>query len=230
MSDLVNTLAACRHVIWDWNGTLFDDGELVQDAVNQQLIRLGLPTLDPETYSKIFSHPVQAFYERVGVNFEKVSFDSISSGFHADYGQRRWGCRVRAEALVILKYFSDRGISQSILSAYEQKLLEEIVTEKGIRNFFEAVVGLEDLFGKSKLERGQSYIKSRGLEKCRLLLIGDTDHDAEVAEALGADCILIPSGYQHIDILRRSRAFVCTSFEELCAAIPASGSESNYSI
>ena len=30
----------------------------------------------------------------------------------------------------------------------------------------------------------------------RVLLVGDTDHDADVARAIGADCILLSCGHQ----------------------------------
>jgi phosphoglycolate phosphatase-like HAD superfamily hydrolase len=32
-----------RHVVWDWNGTLFDDFHVVVEAVNAGIEPLGLP-------------------------------------------------------------------------------------------------------------------------------------------------------------------------------------------
>ena len=35
-----------RHVIWDWNGTLFDDLHIVVESVNASLAELGAPPID----------------------------------------------------------------------------------------------------------------------------------------------------------------------------------------
>jgi phosphoglycolate phosphatase len=49
-----------------------------------------------------------------------------------------------------------------------------------------------------------------------ILLIGDTLHDLEVAEAMGVDCALVPSGHQHIDRLREGGGRVVESLSEVC--------------
>ena len=36
-----------------------------------------------------------------------------------------------------------------------------------------------------------------GVAPDEVMLVGDTLHDAEVAHAMGAACVLLPSGHQH---------------------------------
>jgi beta-phosphoglucomutase-like phosphatase (HAD superfamily) len=38
------------HVIWDWNGTLYDDSHVVVAAVNDVLAHHGLPSIDADYY------------------------------------------------------------------------------------------------------------------------------------------------------------------------------------
>ena len=49
----------------------------------------------------------------------------------------------------------------------------------------------------------------------RALLIGDTDHDQEVAAEMGIDCILIPAGHQSRERLQACGVPVLQSLEEL---------------
>jgi phosphoglycolate phosphatase len=35
-----------------------------------------------------------------------------------------------------------------------------------------------------------------GVDPNRTVLVGDTDHDVEVAQAMGVHCLLVPSGHQ----------------------------------
>jgi phosphoglycolate phosphatase-like HAD superfamily hydrolase len=53
------------HVVWDWNGTLFDDHAAVVAAVNDALARLAIEPIDAESYRSHYTRPVQLFYERV---------------------------------------------------------------------------------------------------------------------------------------------------------------------
>ena len=48
-----------------------------------------------------------------------------------------------------------------------------------------------------------------------MLLVGDTLHDAEVAQVLGTDCILIADGHQSKERLAQSGLPVVDSLEEL---------------
>src|SRR5262249_33596127 len=56
--------------------------------------------------------------------------------------------------------------------------------------------GLDNIYAASKLHLGQALMKRLGLRKQEAVVIGDTDHDYEVAGAIGADCILIANGHQ----------------------------------
>ena len=42
-----------RHVIWDWNGTVLDDVDVVVDVMNVLLDRRSMPALTAERYREI---------------------------------------------------------------------------------------------------------------------------------------------------------------------------------
>ena len=48
------------YVVWDWNGTLFDDVALCIQVMNGMLEKRGLPRLaGPEQYRQVFTFPVE---------------------------------------------------------------------------------------------------------------------------------------------------------------------------
>ena len=53
------------------------------------------------------------------------------------------------------------------------------------------------------------------IDPAKTLLIGDTAHDAEVAERLGTDCLLIAAGHHSYDRLVRLGHPVLASLDEL---------------
>ena len=64
---------------------------------------------------------------------------------------------------------------------------------------------------------GKRFMDEAKLDQQMALFIGDTDHDYEVASALGTSCILVESGYQ-----ARSRldACGCPVLDSLSGVLP----------
>jgi phosphoglycolate phosphatase len=200
-----------RHIIWDWNGTLFDDAWLCLETMNGLLQERGLPLLTAERYQQLFDFPVIDYYRRLGFDFAAEPFVAISTEFVLAYEQRRAECQLRPEARLVLSRHQAAGRSQSILSASKQDYLDEAVDQFGLREMFGAVVGLADHHAFGKVEVGRRLVSSLGLGREEVLLVGDTLHDYEVAQALGTDCCLIPSGHQAHGRLVASGARVCPS-------------------
>jgi len=107
------------------------------------------------------------------------------------------------------------GVEQSVLSAYQHETLLEIVEAHDLTDFFEHILGIEDHYATGKVEQGLRLIQSIDVDPKQVVLIGDTDHDHEVASAMGVRCILVPRGNQPIEKLEGRGVPVVTSLEEL---------------
>ena len=60
-----------------------------------------------------------------------------------------------------------------------------------ISHLFTGLNGLSDHYAHSKVELGINWLSKLGFESQEVVMIGDTVHDLEVAQAMGTDCILI---------------------------------------
>jgi len=54
-----------NHIIWDWNGTLFNDVELCAGVMNLLLTQESLPNISIQKYKEIFTFPVVEYYTEV---------------------------------------------------------------------------------------------------------------------------------------------------------------------
>jgi phosphoglycolate phosphatase len=185
-----------KHVIWDWNGTLFNDVALCCDIMNGIRSRRNMPQITLEKYRKVFTFPVKKYYEELGLDVSNENWEILSHEFINDYEKRKYECALYDDALNVLHNFSNLGITQSILSAYSQNTLEEIVAKFNIDVHFEKLVGLDNIYAESKMANGKKWMSELSHSEHEVLLIGDTVHDYEVASEIGADCLLISSGHQ----------------------------------
>ena len=208
-----------RHVIWDWNGTLFDDAWLCVEIINQLLDRHGLPSVSHERYQEVFGFPLRDYCRRLGFDFRVDSFEQLSDEFIEVYEERRLECRLQPDAIEILTRMSESGMGQSILSAYRQQTLEEIVAHFRIERFFVALIGVDNHYGEGKIGRGKYWLEELSCPGDEVVLVGDTVHDCDVASAMGVDCILVPSGHQARQKLAASDARVVERLAEVGALL-----------
>ncbi len=204
-----------KHIIWDWNGTLFDDVHLCLEIINNVLRKRNMETLSLQKYKTIFTIPVENYYKKAGFNFEDESFEIVGKEWMDEYEKRKYEAALTKGALETVKKIYDYGISQSILSAYKQNTLEEIVAKFGLTKFMSNVVGLNHIYATGKLELGKSLIKKLNNGTNEILFIGDTLHDFEVAKELGAGSVLLSSGHQNKQTLLSCNVPVLDDFSEL---------------
>lgn len=196
-------LSKYRHLIWDWNGTLLDDAWLCREIMNGQLRKRGLAVISRERYETVFDFPVERYYRTVGFDWAKESFAEAGTEFILEYEKRKKECRLQVGAKALLQRVEQEGISQAVLSAYAHPTLVEFLGHFGVQGHFRSVAGNRDHYAAGKVEQGLEMLKELHVRPQETVLIGDTTHDAEVARAMGVDCLLIPCGHNSRERLER---------------------------
>ncbi|PKM76555.1 MAG: HAD family hydrolase [Firmicutes bacterium HGW-Firmicutes-15] len=193
---LADGIKRYKHVIWDWNGTLLDDVNIVIEAMNNLLKRRELPLLDIEMYKDIFTFPVIDYYAKLGFDFDLEPFEKLAIEFLSEFNSDKYQFSLHIGVEEVLHFIKSIGISQSILSASQEQELTDSVRKLNINEYFLRVVGLNNHYAMSKIIRGKDLLDNLGLEPNDVLLIGDTIHDYEVSKEIGCDCLLICNGHQ----------------------------------
>lgn len=204
-----------EHIIWDWNGTLFNDVELCRSVINNILVRQNLPELTLDRYRDVFTFPVRDYYERAGIDFNVASFEELGKNFMDEYEQRKYESDLFPGTKDVLEKLKRSGINQSILSAYQQKTLDGIIKHYNIDSYFENVKGLDNIYAGGKVDLGMELIAQLKSDKDKIVLIGDTVHDKEVADAMGINSIIISAGHQAKDKLVNLGVPVLSDISEL---------------
>ncbi len=203
-------------IIWDWNGTLLDDVELAVAVVNDILLDHRLEELTTERYRKIFDFPVQLYYERAGMDFSELSFESISERFCLAFEKNIDTAQLFRDVPNSLTQIRQAGIEQYVLSATEHEALLRMVSGFGIASTFDGIRGMPDGLAREKAGIGQALIDTHDIDVSKTLMVGDTRHDWEVAETLGIDCVLVATGHHSYE---RLTTLGCPVFDSIGALI-----------
>ena len=202
-------------IIWDWNGTLLNDVDIAVAIINQLLGDRAHQPITLAHYLEVFTFPVQDYYEKIGFDLKNEPFEIPAFQFIASYNKAVETCGLHPEAIPVLQQLQNLGCRQFILSAMEQQQLEKTISDNQISSFFEEICGLDHHFATSKVENGRNLIFKRELNPELTLLIGDTIHDREVAQAIGCHCILIANGHQSKIRLLNAGAMVLNNLDEI---------------
>jgi len=208
------------HIIWDWNGTLLNDVALCIRLLGDLLRHQGKPPVSREKYLEIFGFPISDYYIRAGFDFSIESYESLAARYMEVYP--RAGCWLGPVpgVLSLVEELHERGLHQVILSASEQDVLCKQLRYSGYsQRMFEEVLGLDNFYAASKVERGKHWMEQSGVNPSHVVFIGDTIHDAETAAAMGCDCILVSWGHQSFARLKATGVPVVETPEELLREI-----------
>lgn len=202
-------------ILWDWNGTLLNDAWLSVDVLCDMLGRRSLQNIDVDTYRASFGFPIIKFYEDLGFDFKKEPFEKVGTEFIEKYNAKRNLCSLNDGASALVFALEKAGVKQSILSAYEVNYLRQIVGTFTVAKCFEHIVGLDNIYAATKVKLGQDYFCSLNENPKTALFVGDTEHDAQTAQAIGCDCVLVAQGHFSKERLLKLGVPVFADFNEL---------------
>lgn len=205
-----------KQIVWDWNGTLFNDVDLCVESINYLLTLQHLPRLsNKEAYQKVFRFPIIDYYQAIGFDFTKCSFDELAIEYMEYYQPRSLACSLYEHAQESLQYFHDKGVRQILLSASKEAYLMNQLKQFSICDMFEQILALDNIHAYSKAELALNYMKKHAASSKDFIFIGDSVHDYEVAQAVNASCILIANGHEHKERLQKTNAIVVDHIGEV---------------
>jgi phosphoglycolate phosphatase len=208
-----------RSVIWDFNGTLIDDCALAVEAINLQLARRRLPPLSVDEYRRVFGFPLADYHQRIGFDLSAETMSGLADEFHGAYLAGLPSRQLHAGVRMLLERIAAAGARQFVLSAMEEATLREALARLGVDGRFDAIYGLDHRMADSKLARGRDLLERFRLSASATLLIGDTDHDVDVARELGIAAVLVARGHQSAERLRALGVPVYDTFADLERAL-----------
>jgi phosphoglycolate phosphatase-like HAD superfamily hydrolase len=222
------------HIVWDWNGTLFDDFAICVEAASHACRRVAGIEVDAAGYRRHFTRPVRAFYERLlGRPISEEEWRRIAEDYHAHYGSAVTSAGLRAGALEALRQAHDQGITQSLLSMSEHDALLEMVGRHELERWMVLVQGSHRT---QRTESKRTALRKHLAELTRLrggqlspesvLLVGDTLDDAEAAAEVGARCVLLADGcYDPATAGLPVPSVVATLSEAVCGGFRVAGAQ-----
>ena len=204
-----------KHIFFDFNGTIINDLDLCLDLLNQILTKQNKRNVSMEEYKNLFTFPIRDYYIAAGVDFNIESYESLAKWFIKEYQPASMKCGLFEGIVDTFKYLKDQGYCLYILSASERNNLLEQCHNYNIVKYFIDILGIDNIHAASKVNIAIDYMKEHNIEGKDVLFIGDTLHDLEVANAMGAECMLVSCGHQSYEVLSKGNVKIIETINDL---------------
>ena len=154
-----------------------------------------------DEYHKVFGFPIIDCYRRLGFDFNKEPYDTLANEWVKSYDELCCKSELCEGVFEVIKDFDNKGIKQVVVSMEEESRLVKTLKRLDIYNYFNDVIGLDNVYAESKIELAKKWFENYNDKNS--VIIGDTDHDFFVSKELGIDCILVCSGHQSRETLEK---------------------------
>ncbi|WP_329608133.1 HAD family hydrolase [Microbacterium sp. KUDC0406] len=192
-----------RAICWDWNGTLFDDVEICRQVMNRVLVEHGCePFADLAAYRATFRFPIREFYADAGIGDDR--FRDAAEQYLAWLEGRTGEAALHAGVDETLAAVTARGMTQVLASATLPDLLACQLQPHGLAARFDQILSIADAFHPSKHDVIAGWLRDSAFAPDEVLMIGDTNHDREIAADLGTRFVHFDGGHQAATVGSRS--------------------------
>ncbi|HSK34017.1 MAG TPA: HAD family hydrolase [Propionicimonas sp.] len=189
--------ALVTHVVWDWNGTLLDDLHCCVEVANTLLGEFGLPALDGVAgYQSKFRFPIISYYDELGFDISATgNFDSAARRYLELYAEASTTCELHDGARDALRTLHAAGVRQVLISASQQANLLAQLAPFALDEWLDGTHGIEDIYAASKEGLARRWLSEAQVDPAEVVFVGDSEHDFEIAAAVGARCVLFSGGH-----------------------------------
>jgi phosphoglycolate phosphatase-like HAD superfamily hydrolase len=209
-----------RHIIWDWNGTLFNDIDAIVDATNAIFTGELPEPLTADSLRAAFTRPVWVCYERLlGRPLGDGEWPRLDAGYHEHYHRLMRFCGLAPDARSTLQSWQSHGGSQSLLSMWQHDMLVPTVRDYfHLEPYLARVDGLRGVGGGgSKAEHMVAHLAALRLDPADVLVVGDSVDDVEAGRSLGARAVAYTGGSTGRDALAATGAPVVDTLTDALA-------------
>lgn len=205
------------HIVWDWNGTLLHDTDVVVESVNACLAVFEAPPITVERYREEYRIPIPDFYRQLlGRELSEPEWLRLDAAFQSHYATHAARAALTEGAADLLVSWRGAGHTQSLCSLALHDQLTPLVSRMGIAGHFTRVDGSTGEGNRiGKAEQMARHLAALGaVPPSRTVVIGDAVDDARAAAHIGAHAVLYTGGSHSRRSLQRAGVPVVDTLAE----------------
>jgi phosphoglycolate phosphatase len=181
-------------VVFDWDGTLSDSTAAIVRAIQDAATDLGLPVPDDATASHVIGLGLHDALARAVPALPPERIAEYSARYRVHYLAREAELALFPGALELIAGLREAGVLLAIATGKSQRGLQRALAAAGLGAEFAATRCADQTHPKPHPAMLLELTEELMVEPRRTLMIGDTTHDLQMAEAAKAAAVGLTQG------------------------------------
>ncbi len=216
-----------KAVIFDLDGTLIDSAPDLRTACNKVLAQYGCRPITIEETMTFVGNGAAKLMERAFratgkvLDVDKVEIDHLTMAFLKFYeGHEADETRIYDGVISTLHHLQKKGLRLALCTNKPSQPTLNLLKELGLKDFFEVVVGGDELEHKKPHPQMIFHVLDRmQLPACDVVMVGDSPNDIEAAKQASMLNVAVSYGYRKVTVEELGADIVIDCFSDLPDAL-----------
>jgi phosphoglycolate phosphatase len=203
-------------IAFDWDGTLFDSTAIITRCIQEAVRDVGGTVPSDTDASYVIGMGLMAALAHAAPDVPREKYPLLGERYKHHYTLHQNDISLFEGVLSMLHVLKSRQYLLAVATGKSRRGLDETLAREELQGLFHASRTADETAGKPHPRMLQELMAEFGVRPERLLMIGDTTHDLQMAVNAGCPSVGVSYGaHDHADFVALSPLFVAHSVTEL---------------
>ena len=193
-------------IVWDWDGTIMDSTPTIVNCIQQACRDLGFKEPDDSLASSVIGLGIQDSLRRAVPWIEPVHFPKLTDRFRFHYLAKDHELHLFEGIRELLEDLRNEGYLLGVATGKSRVGLDRSLEFHQLGHVFHETRTADESFSKPHPGMLLELSDVMQVPTRRMLMIGDTTHDLDMANNAGVDAIAVTYGAHPPDTLREAKS------------------------
>lgn len=181
-------------IAFDWDGTLFDSTAIIVRSIQDAVRDVGGTVPSDAAASWVIGMALEPALAHAAPDVPREKYRDLSLRYRYHYLKRQEEVTLFDGVLPLLDDLRQQGYLLSVATGKSRRGLDDVLQLVQLRGMFDATRTADETAGKPHPLMLQELMAELDVAPQRLLMIGDTTHDLEMARAAGCPSVGVSYG------------------------------------
>ncbi|MDX1914440.1 MAG: HAD-IA family hydrolase [Methylophilus sp.] len=203
-------------IVWDWDGTLADSTGMITNAIVKAAAQVGLPQLDPAKATSIIGLGLRESIQALYGDLTTEQARDLAAHYNANYYAGESEIPLFKGAFETIIELHKRGYKLAVATGKGRRGLNLALEHCGLTKYFHATRTVDECFSKPHPQMLDELMDDLVVMPERILMIGDTSYDMQMAKNAGVKSVAVSYGAQARDkLLTYNPDYIFDEFNQL---------------
>ncbi len=196
-------------IVWDWDGTIMDSTPTIVHCIQQACRDLDFPVPEDSIASYVIGLGIHDSLRRVVPTIDPKHFPTLVDRFRYHYLAKDHELHLFGGMRDLLENLRAQGFMLGVATGKPRRGLDRSLRHHQLEHLFHDTRTADESFAKPHPGMLMDLSDRLQVPVRKMLMIGDTTHDLQMAQAAEVDAVAVTYGAHPADALRSANSLAC---------------------